>query len=79
MTEEQIEKELDKPAINTMIIFAGYLIFGIYGMIVIFLFFTTGYIYLYYKNRNWLYREKLFSYFLYTLPIYMLPLLWVMQ
>jgi 4-hydroxybenzoate polyprenyltransferase len=80
MTDDKLEEELDKPAVNTMVIIITYLIFGAYGMIVAFLFFAIGYIYQYYKNRNWLYREKLFRYFLYTSSIYViLPLLWVTQ
>jgi type II secretory pathway component PulF len=80
MTNDKLEKELDKPAINTMVIVVSYLVFGTYGMLLLFLFFIVGYIYQYYKNRNKLYREKLFRFALYTLPIYTLyPILWVAQ
>jgi 4-hydroxybenzoate polyprenyltransferase len=80
MTEEQMDKELDKPAHNTIIVIITYLTFGTYGMLLSFLFFAIGYIYQYYKNKNRLYRKKMISYFLYTLPIYtLLPYLWVVQ
>jgi 4-hydroxybenzoate polyprenyltransferase len=80
MTNDKLEEELDKPAINAMVIIITYMSFGVYGMIVTFLFFTIGYIYQYYKNRDWLYKEKLFRYFLYTSPIYVIfPLLWATQ
>jgi hypothetical protein len=80
MTREELDKELDKPAYNTMIIIASYLIFGNYGITIMFLFFAIGYIYQYWKNRNWLYREKMINFYLFSLPIYTLfPLMWFYQ